>query len=168
MLYVLLIVAGSVIAANYVETDWGLSFMIPGLIMGIVGFFIFLLLVANPVDVYCASPRRNHEATNSYRRLDNKVANYGSSDENPHSSHDEPEILIYNDVQHRRTTERSPMLQRVPSNHPQIEKAIGFFGALRIPGVIEYSLSLFFAKLVSYTFLYWLPLYIESSSKYSP
>jgi OPA family glycerol-3-phosphate transporter-like MFS transporter 1/2 len=32
-------------------------------------------------------------------------------------------------------------------------------------GVVEYSLSLFFAKLVSYTFLYWLPLYIKSSSK---
>lgn len=38
--------------------------------------------------------------------------------------------------------------------------AISFFGALRIPGVIEFSLCLLFAKLVSYTFLYWLPLYI--------
>lgn len=27
-------------------------------------------------------------------------------------------------------------------------------------GVIEFSLCLLFAKLVSYTFLYWLPLYI--------
>lgn len=44
--------------------------------------------------------------------------------------------------------------------------AIGFGEALSIPGVIEFSLSLFFAKLVSYTFLYWLPKYIESSSKY--
>jgi hypothetical protein len=34
-----------------------------------------------------------------------------------------------------------------------------------LQGVVEYSLSLFFAKLVSYTFLYWLPLYIKSSSK---
>lgn len=46
------------------------------------------------------------------------------------------------------------------------EKAIGFGGAVRIPGVFEYSLALFFAKLVSYTFLYWLPLYISSSSEY--
>lgn len=43
---------------------------------------------------------------------------------------------------------------------------IGFGGALRIPGVIEFSLCLFFSKLVSYTFLYWLPLYIQSSSEY--
>lgn len=31
---------------------------------------------------------------------------------------------------------------------------------LRSQGVIEFSLCLLFAKLVSYTFLYWLPLYI--------
>ena len=37
------------------------------------------------------------------------------------------------------------------------EKAISFLGALRIPGVIEFSLCLFSAKLVSYVFLFWLP-----------
>ncbi|XP_012586513.1 PREDICTED: glycerol-3-phosphate transporter [Condylura cristata] len=40
--------------------------------------------------------------------------------------------------------------------------AISFVGALKIPGVIEFSLCLLFAKLVSYTFLFWLPLYITS------
>ena len=30
-------------------------------------------------------------------------------------------------------------------------------------GVIEFSLSLLFAKLVSYTFLFWLPLYITKA-----
>jgi len=43
----------------------------------------------------------------------------------------------------------------------EAEKAISFVGALRIPGVVEFSLCLFFAKLVSYTFLYWLPNYIH-------
>ena len=42
--------------------------------------------------------------------------------------------------------------------------AISFRGALKIPGVIEFSLCLFFAKLVSYTFLFWLPNYISSTS----
>jgi len=41
------------------------------------------------------------------------------------------------------------------------EKAAGFMTALRIPGVITFSLCLFFTKLVAYTFLYWLPFYIE-------
>lgn len=34
-------------------------------------------------------------------------------------------------------------------------------------GVIEFSLCLLFAKLVSYTFLFWLPLYITSVGEYS-
>lgn len=40
---------------------------------------------------------------------------------------------------------------------------IGFCDALKIPGVVEFSICLFFAKLVSYTFLYWLPGYIKDS-----
>lgn len=40
-------------------------------------------------------------------------------------------------------------------------KAVGFLEAWRIPGVAPYALCLFFAKLVAYTFLYWLPFYIS-------
>lgn len=46
--------------------------------------------------------------------------------------------------------------------HPRDDKAVGLKQALAIPGVVEFSLCLFFAKLVSYTFLYWLPYYINS------
>lgn len=41
------------------------------------------------------------------------------------------------------------------------ERAIGFMEAWKIPGVANYALCLFFAKLVAYTFLYWLPFYIS-------
>lgn len=34
-------------------------------------------------------------------------------------------------------------------------------------GVVEFSLCLLFAKLVSYTFLYWLPLYISNVGEYT-
>ena len=36
-----------------------------------------------------------------------------------------------------------------------------------VQGVVEYSLALFFNKLVSYTFLYWLPLYVKATRKWS-
>lgn len=36
-----------------------------------------------------------------------------------------------------------------------------------LQGVVEFSLCLLFAKLVSYTFLYWLPLYIANVGKNS-
>ena len=40
-------------------------------------------------------------------------------------------------------------------------KAISFHRAFMIPGVIEFSLCLFSAKLVFYVFLFWLPHYIK-------
>ncbi|XP_060592082.1 glucose-6-phosphate exchanger SLC37A2-like isoform X2 [Ruditapes philippinarum] len=46
------------------------------------------------------------------------------------------------------------------------DEAISLFKALMIPGVIEFSLCLFFAKLVSYTFLFWLPKYISYKTSY--
>ncbi|KAI5726816.1 hypothetical protein M8J76_008993 [Diaphorina citri] len=61
-------------------------------------------------------------------------------------------------------SEGSPILSN-PEN--QEKPAIGFIGALKIPGVLEFSFCLFFAKLVNYTFLYWLPGYIKYSTSLS-
>ncbi|KAF5947709.1 hypothetical protein HYC85_013666 [Camellia sinensis] len=44
------------------------------------------------------------------------------------------------------------------------EKAVGFIEAWKIPGVAPFALCLFFAKLVAYTFLYWLPFYISHTT----
>lgn len=38
---------------------------------------------------------------------------------------------------------------------------------LSLQGVVEFSLCLLFAKLVSYTFLFWLPLYITKAGEES-
>jgi OPA family glycerol-3-phosphate transporter-like MFS transporter 1/2 len=43
--------------------------------------------------------------------------------------------------------------------------AVGIFKALAIPGVVIFALCLFFAKLVAYTFLYWLPFYLSQTGK---
>ncbi len=42
-------------------------------------------------------------------------------------------------------------------------QGVNFFSAWRLPGVAVYAFTLFFAKLVAYTFLYWLPYYISST-----
>ncbi|OAY48144.1 putative glycerol-3-phosphate transporter 1 [Manihot esculenta] len=44
------------------------------------------------------------------------------------------------------------------------ETAVGFIEAWKIPGVAPFALCLFFAKLVAYTFLYWLPFYISHTA----
>ena len=61
------------------------------------------------------------------------------------------------------------------ANHPEVqserpvvpEKAITFLSGWKIPGVAEFALSLFFCKLVSYTFLYWLPTFILDNGKHN-
>eukprot|EP00092_Neocalanus_flemingeri_P038990 GFUD01042444.1.p1 GENE.GFUD01042444.1~~GFUD01042444.1.p1 ORF type:complete len:550 (+),score=95.56 GFUD01042444.1:112-1650(+) len=81
-------------------------------------------------------------------------AESGSSVQNPYKDLDEKYCLI--------AKECSDLEKE--SQDKTREQAIGFFGALRIPGVVEFSLCLFFCKLVSYTFLYWLPNYIHSTT----
>ena len=44
------------------------------------------------------------------------------------------------------------------------DQAVSFWKALMVPGVIEFSLCLFFSKFVIYTFLFWLPDYIHKVS----
>lgn len=41
---------------------------------------------------------------------------------------------------------------------------VSFFAAWCIPGVAVFAMTLFFAKLVAYTFLYWLPYYISTTA----
>ncbi|XP_031841766.1 major facilitator superfamily transporter 16 isoform X2 [Nomia melanderi] len=156
-------ILGSLIAAEFVESDWGLSFMVPGATMGLAGFIIFLFLVPNPIDIGCVPP-----VSPGYRKFDATHSSDESSDiDDCGNCSNDIEDDVLEDVVGVRS-ETSPILsrhRRVHNHHRG--DAIGFLGALSIPGVIEYSLSLFFAKLVSYTFLYWLPLYIAASTTYS-
>ena len=68
-------ILGALIAAAFVEKDWGLSFMVPGAVMGISGFIIFLFLVPNPVDVGCIPP-----GPYGYRKLDGTNSSDEGSD----------------------------------------------------------------------------------------
>ncbi|XP_070069960.1 glucose-6-phosphate exchanger SLC37A2 isoform X1 [Drosophila takahashii] len=163
-------ILGTLIAAHYVESDWALSFVVPGIIIGAVGFLLFLFLVDQPeiVGIY---PDSGHQ--------ERRVAN--ESDE----EQDDEEQVRHNDafvvslgyespeteINYRSApTERTPILARSQAD-PQPRRhgrPISLIDALFIPGVVEFSLCLFFTKLVSYTFMYWLPLYIQKSSTLGP
>ncbi|XP_055919106.1 glucose-6-phosphate exchanger SLC37A2 isoform X2 [Eupeodes corollae] len=138
-------ILGSLIAANYVESDWAMSFIVPGVIAAVLGFMIFLFLVDSPEQAGF-HPRPS---------IDERVSN---------SSDIEDAVDDFRDAEvNYRPTERTPILDRTHSS-PQDSRPIGLISALSIPGVVDFSLCLFFSKLVSYTFLYWLPLYIQSST----
>uniref|UniRef100_G3QC20 Glucose-6-phosphate exchanger SLC37A2 n=1 Tax=Gasterosteus aculeatus aculeatus TaxID=481459 RepID=G3QC20_GASAC len=117
-------ILGSLIAGAFVSSAWGLSFIVPGLIIASTGILCFFFLVeSNDGD-------ETESVTNNSSHVD-RVA-YGSISAEPAEAVE------------------------------QHTEAISFSGALSIPGVVEFSLCLLFAKLVSYTFLYWLPLYISN------
>ncbi|XP_027801202.2 glucose-6-phosphate exchanger SLC37A2 isoform X1 [Marmota flaviventris] len=130
-------ILGSLIAGIWVNQEWGLSFIVPGVITAIMGIITFLFLIEYPEDVDCAPPQ-HHDGSDK-------------DQDNP----EDPENSPYTNRESSQETMTS--CSKEPCAEPV---AISFLGALKIPGVIEFSFCLLFAKLVSYTFLYWLPLYI--------
>uniref|UniRef100_A0A669EYW7 Solute carrier family 37 member 1 n=1 Tax=Oreochromis niloticus TaxID=8128 RepID=A0A669EYW7_ORENI len=132
-------ILGSLIAGYWVSSNWGMSFIVPGLIIIIMGVVCFLFLIERKYTVWWSGY--------GYRSLLCSLP----------QSYD-TELLLPRD------SERIPMQPVVVVKSESEPSAISFMGALRIPGVVEFSLCLLFAKLVSYTFLFWLPLYITKAA----
>uniref|UniRef100_A0A3P8YTL9 Glucose-6-phosphate exchanger SLC37A2 n=1 Tax=Esox lucius TaxID=8010 RepID=A0A3P8YTL9_ESOLU len=155
-------ILGSLIAGLFVSSAWGMSFIVPGVIIASTGVLCFFFLVERPEDVGCSPPQHHVSTTKKHLRTAMLVALYQQED-------DEKEPLLQNSSSNEEIFS-SPDQYNSISSEPDLEQtqAISFCGALRIPGVVEFSLCLLFAKLVSYTFLYWLPLYISNVAHFDP
>ncbi|KAL4127475.1 hypothetical protein QTP88_011645 [Uroleucon formosanum] len=158
-------IIGTLLASLYVESNWGLSFIVPGIFIITSGIINYLFLVVHPSDINSDS-HLNEKVQNGHKALERN----GIRRQSPHRDYNVPEeneILKGSSEEDevKEKTEGSPILSHLNGSP---KKAVGFIGAIKIPGVIEFSMCLFFAKLVSYTFLYWLPNYIKYSSTYSP
>ncbi|XP_072300281.1 glucose-6-phosphate exchanger SLC37A1 [Eucyclogobius newberryi] len=148
-------ILGSLIAGYWVSSNWGLSFLVPGLIIAVMGLVCFLFLVEHPNDLKTASAQISLGQMSQW--------NGAASDFRPHYKEGKPqsfdtELLLPRDSQR---VQVQPVVVVKSQSEPS---AISFMGALRIPGVVEFSLCLLFAKLVSYTFLFWLPLYMTKAA----
>ncbi|NXO02765.1 G6PT2 protein, partial [Rhinopomastus cyanomelas] len=153
-------ILGSLIAAYWVSTCWGLSFVIPGVIIAVMGIVCFLFLIEHPKDVSCSYTPSSSSKTfqNGASRFRVQVPTLNPKEASKPQNTDMQHLLIDNEncsVSLNSSTVFTGEGRRGTS-------AISFLGALRIPGVVEFSLCLLFAKLVSYTFLFWLPLYITN------
>ncbi|KNA17813.1 hypothetical protein SOVF_076330 [Spinacia oleracea] len=124
-------ITGSLVASALLKYGWGWSMMVPGLIIMFFALVVFFVLPVSPLSV--GMHMGDEEETNSPKKgfLVEPFMPLEAIDEHESSSSGDE------------------------------EKAIGFMEAWRIPGVANYALCLFFAKLVAYTFLYWLPFYIS-------
>ncbi|XP_047463806.1 glucose-6-phosphate exchanger SLC37A2 [Mugil cephalus] len=133
-------ILGSLIAGAFVSTAWGMSFIVPGLIIASSGILCFFFLVEKPEDVNCSPPQHHSDGDQESGETDPLLRSSSNVNRGINGSISaEPQEIVEEDA-----------------------KAISFREALCIPGVVEFSLCLLFAKLVSYTFLYWLPLYISN------
>ncbi|KAF0025997.1 hypothetical protein F2P81_020734 [Scophthalmus maximus] len=130
-------ILGSLIAGYWVSSNWGLSFIVPGIIIAAMGVLCFFFLIEHPNDLKSMYAKNSSPGKSSY----------------------DTELLLPRD---RVCVPVQPVVVVKSESEPS---AISFMGALRIPGVIEFSLCLLFAKLVSYTFLFWLPLYITKAGE---
>ncbi|XP_034539624.1 glucose-6-phosphate exchanger SLC37A2-like isoform X2 [Notolabrus celidotus] len=140
-------ILGSLIAGAFVSSAWGMSFIVPGLIIASTGILCFFFLVEKPEDVNCMPPQHHTEQENSETEPLLRTASHTDRTSNGNGNGNGNGAISAEPV------------EVVAAEHTE---AISFCGALSIPGVVEFSLCLLFAKLVSYTFLYWLPLYISN------
>ncbi|XP_032132675.1 glucose-6-phosphate exchanger SLC37A1 isoform X2 [Sapajus apella] len=152
-------ILGSLIAGYWVSTCWGLSFVVPGAIVAAMGIVCFLFLIEHPKDVRCSSTLVTHSKAyeNGTNRLRLQKQILKSEKNRPLDP--EMQCLLLSDG---KGSVHANHMVILPGDSGSATAAISFTGALKIPGVIEFSLCLLFAKLVSYTFLFWLPLYITN------
>ncbi|KAL2103153.1 hypothetical protein ACEWY4_000021 [Coilia grayii] len=153
-------ILGSLIAGCWVSTNWGLSFIVPGTIIIFMGLICFLFLIEHPNDLKSISSQSTGQTTT-------KLQKSWAGRNGQHKPQGWDTELLLPPVGVCVEGEASvcvPVQQLVVVKSDTEPSAISFMGALRIPGVVEFSLCLLFAKLVSYTFLFWLPMYITKAA----
>lgn len=150
-------ILGSLIAGYWVSSCWGMSFVVPGMIIAVMGLICFLFLIEHPRDVKTDNPPLSPNVSCNGLMIQNQILK--AEESYPEKNWETQNMLGHSPVY---PTHHVVILQKDPNSGKSGTSAISFFGALQIPGVVEFSMCLLFAKLVSYTFLFWLPLYMAS------
>ncbi|XP_070694220.1 glucose-6-phosphate exchanger SLC37A1 isoform X2 [Pempheris klunzingeri] len=167
-------ILGSLIAGYWVSSNWGLSFIVPGLIIAAMGVVCFLFLIEHPNDLKSMYAQNSSPGKSAYYNYEDNVQNRKLPTKSWNGVGGHTEVYLQYKDNKTQSYDTELLLPKesvcVPVQPVVVVKresepsAISFMGALRIPGVIEFSLCLLFAKLVSYTFLFWLPLYITKAA----
>lgn len=180
-------ICGSLIASSLLDEGWGWAFCVPGFAVITGGVLMFLFLVVDPTIVgfpypntHIIQPASSHyyeivedeEAPKGYEK--EGVYAKGSNEETPNKkgfyeeAHGSYEAEAQSKGQGKLSEDESMAAPLLVDYEVEISvcknvHAVGFLEALSIPGVIPFALCLFFAKLVAYTFIYWLPFYLTDT-----
>uniref|UniRef100_A0A8C2B7U9 Solute carrier family 37 member 1 n=1 Tax=Cyprinus carpio TaxID=7962 RepID=A0A8C2B7U9_CYPCA len=128
---------GSLIAGYYVSSNWGLSFIVPGVIIAAMGVICFLFLIEQHWSV-CSCAAAGGGGEERGRAVTHQL--------------------------HESFTHSCECCASVCPSVSRCYSVTQVSPAVCLQGVVEFSLCLLFAKLVSYTFLFWLPLYITKAA----
>eukprot|EP00249_Psilotum_nudum_P023533 c28911_g1_i1 orf=1064-2512(-) len=155
-------IVGSLIASDELHGGWGWSFLVPGFSIVGGGLLVFLFLVEDPAIVGLTLPHRTESIIDGGERVNGRE---GLKNENARKTEKLPVSSMHTAVEPilplLRDEESDLKAEKGFAGPEQRIQAIGFRQACAIPGLIPFAFCLFFAKLVAYTFLYWLPFYIE-------
>ncbi|KAL6780975.1 GPT3 [Auxenochlorella protothecoides x Auxenochlorella symbiontica] len=196
-------ILGSLLAAYMLQYGWGWSFIVPGIVIVVMGLVIFSFLVVEPQDIGFLPQSGSVVGSIAASEVDTprSEASFGSDLGDDARDYLQRHLSVMADRQRGglvpahvaaklaahhtvRPAPRHGMFgmgstlvlvdQAREAAEPGAEDELGslgprpakvsagFWGAWTIPGVTVYALTLFFAKLVAYTFLYWLPYYINA------
>lgn len=151
-------ICGSLIAAGVLQYGWGWSFILPGALIASAGIIVFLFLVVTPEDIGLLStydPRRKKKQVVTEDVVVGPTGKMAIG------------IVVDTENGEGPKTEggEGPKTEdQMNETDSTASNAVGFIEAWMIPGVAPFALCLFFAKLVAYTFLYWLPFYISNTA----
>ncbi|CAI9759462.1 unnamed protein product [Fraxinus pennsylvanica] len=131
-------ISGSLLAAGVLDYGWGWSFILPGAFIFLGGIMVYMFLAAYPEDV-------------GFPDLDGSPVEAAALPDDVETQISKVSIA---------GNEQNTDAQLTSVNR----RSVGLLEACLIPGVIPFALCLFFAKLVAYTFLYWLPFYLSHTA----
>jgi OPA family glycerol-3-phosphate transporter-like MFS transporter 1/2 len=153
---------GYLIPAIWAKPDsWGWSFLSAAFIMLSICVLVFLFLPTDPevVGLHGVRPKISVKYEKKYEREEPQTHSHARMPSKDAGVIDEAQQLVPSEEP---VDDGTTVDEETTDHNSDKKKAISIWKALAIPGVVEYSFALFFSKLVSYTFLFWLPFYISN------
>uniref|UniRef100_H0Z5K2 Solute carrier family 37 member 1 n=1 Tax=Taeniopygia guttata TaxID=59729 RepID=H0Z5K2_TAEGU len=128
-------ILGSLIAAYWVSTCWGLSFVVPGVIVAVMGVVCFLLLIEHPKDVSCSCTPSNSSKTflNGASRCRIQMPTLNAKENGKPQDAEMQHLLT--DSENCSVSLSSSTVATGEGRHGT--SAISFLGALRIPVMFD-------------------------------
>ncbi len=165
------LISGAALGMGMHGNDWPAAFYLSGALIAAMGVVVFLFLPNKPEDV--GLPSVAEEEAQAARALLGAQASgtYGSDGwetagftkgatayglgSEPHNN-----SARLNGAAEEVGFAPAPPAAAAADDDEGSGGGFSFLRALRIPGVFEFAMALFFAKFVAYMFIYWLPYYL--------